>query len=76
MGSCKCLNFITFNQGKVHYLSKMILLMPNGDGTRKGKKPIGLISKTQLCTCIALFYKFLFVVVFHDCKLPSYMFYG
>ena len=50
--------------------------MPNGDGTRKGKKWIGLISKTQLCTCIALFYKFLFVVVFHDCKLPSYMFYG
>ena len=30
--------------------------MPNGDGTRKGKKSLGLIGKTQLCTCIALFF--------------------
>ena len=50
--------------------------MPNGDGTKKGKKSLGLISKTQLCSCIALFIHIFFVVVFHDCKLPSYFFYG
>ena len=48
--------------------------MPNGDGTKKGKKSLGLISKTQLCSCIALFIHIFFLSSFSRLQTSQLLF--